>query len=192
MGLSLVTAPTTDPISLAEAKAHLRVSGSDDDGLVAGYILAAREFAQAYTRRVFVSQTWDQTFDGGWPCDLFEPRIVLGLQPVVSITTVTYVDENGANQTLSGTTQYVAKTGDDQLGVIVPKYGVEWPTVRDQPNAVTVRFVAGYTRLPETIRVAMLLTLADFYENRENTVLGSTPSELPLSAARLLDPYRIY
>jgi len=192
LGLSLVTAATAEPVSLAEAKAHLRVSGSDEDGLIAGYLLAARSYAQTYTRRVFSQQTWDQTFDYDWPRDEWgRPRLVLALQPVVSVTTLSYVPDGGGSVTLTANTDYIARTGDDQSGVIEPAYDVTWDGVRRQLNAVSVRFVAGYTRLPEEVRQAILMTVANFYEHRESTVVGTTAAELPLGASILLDPYRI-
>lgn len=190
MGLSLVTPATAEPVSLAEAKAHLRVSGSDEDGLIAGYLMAARSYAQTYTRRVFSQQTWEQTWDYDWPRDEWRrPRLVLAVQPVVSITSLAYVPEGGGSTTLTAGTHYVSRVGDDQLAVIEPAYDVTWDGVRDQLAAVTARFVAGYTRLPEEVRMAILRTLGALYENREDVIVGTSAVELPLSASRLLDPY---
>lgn len=192
MGLSLVTASTSEPVSLAEVKAHMRVSGSDEDGLIAGYLIAARAYAQTYTRRAFAAQTWDESFDYDWPRDYcFRPRIVLAMQPVASITSVTYVPDTGGSATLTSGTHYVSKLGDDQVAVIEPAYDVTWPSVRRQLSAVTVRYVAGYARLPEEIRQAILLLAEHSYENREAVVIGQAPSELPIGVEALLSPYRL-
>jgi uncharacterized phiE125 gp8 family phage protein len=59
----LVTPPTIEPVSLAEAKAHLRVTEADDDALIAGYILAARHAAESYIRGALITQTWDYSLD---------------------------------------------------------------------------------------------------------------------------------
>lgn len=188
MGLSLVTGPTTEPVTLAEVKAHLRVSIPDDDGLIAGYVLAARRYAEGYTRRAFNTQTWDYTIDYCWPWvkrDCYLTRqITLPLPPLQSVTSITYVDTDGNSQTLASD-QYVVKT-DDTSGVIVPAYAVTWPDIRWQLSAATVRFVAGWTQIPDEIRTAIMLHVEILHDRNPND------REL-LEAARdaLLDPYRV-
>lgn len=159
MGLSLVTGPTSEPVTLGEVKDHLSFDGAEKDGLIAGYVLAARREIETLTNRALMTQTWDYTINRGWPMKAadgcWRQRIELPLAPVQSVTSVTYVDESGTTQTL-GTSQYVLGT-DGELGVIFPAYGVEWPTTRDQPAAVSVRFVAGYAQPPDELRVAIML-----------------------------------
>jgi uncharacterized phiE125 gp8 family phage protein len=188
MGLSLVSGPTTEPVTLGETKAHLRIDGADDDALIAGYILAARRYAEGYTRRAFVTQTWDYTIDRQWPyvqsdCYLVR-RITLPLPPLQSVSSITYVDNDGNTQTLAAD-QYVVKT-DDTSGVIEPAYNVTWPDVRWQLSAVTVRFVAGWTQIPDEIRTAIMLHVEILFDRNPND------REL-LESARdcLLDPYRV-
>jgi uncharacterized phiE125 gp8 family phage protein len=146
MGLSLVTGPALEPVSLIEAKQHCRVDSTDDDGLIAGYILSARSWAEDLTRRAFTTQTWDYTIDSDWPrmrvgyCDVY--RIELPKPKLISVSSVSYVDTNGASQTLATDQYTVNATGI--TGLIDPAYGVTWPQVRDQMNAITVRFVCGF------------------------------------------------
>lgn len=95
-------------------------------------------------------------------------------------------------QTLAAS-EYVVDTSN--LGSIYPAYGVCWPSVRCQPNAITVRFVAGHGLnpggIPEPLRQAILLMVGHWYESRE-AVTASAMSELPLGASALIAPYRIY
>jgi uncharacterized phiE125 gp8 family phage protein len=191
MGLSLVTAPTAEPVSLAEGKAHLRVSHANEDALIATYLMAARAAAENYTRRALAVQTFDQTFDYCFPRTAEgRPRMVLLRSPVVTVTSVSYVDTAGLTQTLNPS-QYLF----DAFGIegrIEPAYGVTWPEARDQMAAVTVRFVAGYAQIPEPVRAAILLTLGHLYEHREDVVVGTISSELPRGAEALLFPYRVF
>lgn len=206
MGLSLVTGPTVEPVTLAEAKAHCRVVIAEDDALLSGYIQAARERVEAETRRAIITQTWDQKFDFDWPRYLGEPDenhrrcweigITLQRPPLQSVTSISYVDTQGATQTLAADQyQVVKRNGQSGDGLIVPAYGVTWPQVRDIPDAITVRFVAGYGGLesvPGRVRQAMLLMIGDAYENRENQVTGTIVTALPAGADRLLETLRVF
>lgn len=199
MAETLVTPPAADPISLAEAKAHCRVFIDDDDGLLAGYILAARSHLEGETRRAFLTQTWELTLDYGWPrervCGVVRPRIVLPRPPVQSVASIKYIDSSGADQTLAADRYKLAKAGTGEW-FIEPAYGVTWPSVRNEMAAITVRFVAGYGgattgNLPEPLRQAMLLLVGHFNENREAVAAG-TLTELPLAVASLVFPFRVF
>lgn len=193
MGLTLVTGPTAEPVSLAEAKAHLRVTHADEDGLIATYLMSARASAENYTRRALAVQTFDQSFDYDWPdnaCLYGRTRLVLLRSPLVSVTSVTYIDTAGATQTLNPLQYQVDLTEIE--GRIEPAYNVTWPSVRDQMAAVVVRYVAGYSQIPEPVRSAILLTLGHLYKNRESVMSGPVPNELPLGAEHLLFPYRVF
>jgi len=194
LGLSLVTPPTGDPISLEEAKAHLRITDSNEDGLIASYILAARQHVENDTHKRMLTQTMDYTIDYGWPyCDC-EPCIEFPIGPVQSVTSITYVDTDGATQTLP-TSQYVSAN----LGVnvesgypyIEPAYGVTWPTVRNQAAAITVRFVAGWTlsTIPNPLMQAMRMLIGHVNENREAVASGSFV-DVPLGLEFFLSGYR--
>lgn len=198
MATRLVTPPTLDPISLLEARAHCRIDIPDDDGLVAGYLLAARVHIENETRRAFMTQTWEATFDC-WPTErvngCWRHRIVLPRPPMISVASITYVDQLGATQTLAAD-QYLAAQSDTGEWVIRPAYGVNWPGVREQMATITVRFVAGYggnpSDVPEPLRQAMLLLIGHWYENRETVNVGNITSELPLTVAALVFPFRLF
>jgi uncharacterized phiE125 gp8 family phage protein len=171
MGLSLFTAATAEPIGLEEAKVHLRVDGSDSDTYINTLIVAARKHVENVTRRRLVQQTWDYTL-----AEFPYGDICLPIMPVSSVTSVSYVDGDGATQAF--TTYTLIKDGPRAR--VVLDYGVSWPTTRVHGNAVTVRFVAGYDpttdspqdlsgNVPGDLKAAIKLIIGDLYENREST-----------------------
>ena len=192
MGLSLVTGPTEEPVSLIEAKQHCRIDSTDDDGLIAGYIIAARMMAEGDTRRAFIAQTWDYTINYGWPLSNGSQRIELPLGKLQSITSVSYVDTNGATQVLAAD-QYTVITGETG-GLIVPAYNVSWPDTRWQMGNVNVRMVVGWLaqEFPQDLRQAMLMIISHWYENRESvSSIGQPPTLVPMATEAILSGYRI-
>ncbi len=195
MGLTLITGPAVEPLSLAEAKAHLRVTVPDHDAIIAGHILAARRYAEGYMRGALITQTWDYTVDNSWPYQRVEyghcfaayvSRIELPLGPVQSVTSVSYLDENGATQTLSGSLYTLHK--DRPVAFIAKAYNADWPAVRNVPAAITIRFVCGYLpeAVPDDLRAALLMhveLLFDRNTNQRELLEGSRDN--------LLDPHRI-
>lgn len=149
MSLFLVTAPTSEPVALDDLKLHLRVDTDAEDDLIAGLNVAARQYAEAFTQRAIPQQTWDLKLDA-FPCG---SEFYLPKAPCISVTSISYIDTNGDSQTLA-TTVY----GTDlpagpyaRAGRIYLKYQQQWPQTRDIPNAVTVRFVAGYAGTAVTL-----------------------------------------
>jgi uncharacterized phiE125 gp8 family phage protein len=143
VSLSQVLAPATEPVTLDEAKKHLRVDVPDEDALIDDLIRGAREYAETFTHRSFLTQTWDDKREA-FPCD--GEAIWLPQPPLLSVTSVTYVDTAGVTQTWSPTLYTVdAPVGPKaRAGCLVPNYGEIYPSTRDVVNAVTIRFVAGY------------------------------------------------
>jgi len=163
MALYQSTAPTEEPVSLEEAKDHLRVSTDTEDATIEAAIVAAREYCEAVTRRQFVTATYKLTLDS-WPSVIRPPR-----PPLVSVTSIGYTDTNGDAQTFSSS-NYTVDTYSEP-GRIALAYGQSWPDVQSGIIApITVTYVAGYgaaTAVPRSIKAAMLLCIADLYEHRE-------------------------
>lgn len=157
------SAPAATPVSLTEAKAHCRVDHSDDDALITALIRAAVSELDGWSGtlgRALVTQTWQQAFDG------FPLRLRLPMR-AASVSALTYVDADGATQTLASD-QYVLRR--DALGSFVePAFDVSWPTVRSQSASVAVSFVCGSAAddVDGAIKAAILLRVGDLYENRE-------------------------
>ena len=143
MPLTLVTPPTLEPLTLAEATSHLRVDLNDDDDLITDLITAAREYAETVTRRALLTQTWDLKLDA-FPASSGTP-VRLPFPPLQSVTSIQYVDTNGDTQTWSSDDYIVdAPSGPQAVqGRITPAYQESYPTTRGIINAVTIRFVTG-------------------------------------------------
>lgn len=186
MGLVVVTGPAEEPVTLAEAKAHLRVDISDDDTYISGCITAARIWAEGFQRRTYVTTTYDWSLDE-WPAGgLFKiPR-----PPLVSVESVKYYDEDETEYTFASSSYVVDVI--NQPGRIAVKNSVSVPSVTlRRVNGVIVRFTAGYggaTDVPEIVKQAIKLVVGDLYENRENTIVaqGVSVVEAPLAAKMLL------
>ncbi|MFZ5762838.1 MAG: head-tail connector protein [Thermodesulfobacteriota bacterium] len=184
---ALITAPAAEPVSLAEAKLHLRVEHAADDALITALIQAARERAEAITRRALISQTWEVYLDE-WPSEGF---IRLPMPPLQSVASVKYTDTDGVEHTFSDWAADVASLP----GRVVLNHGAAWPSVTLRPvNPIAVRFVAGYgdaAAVPASIKAAMLLMIGHLYENREESVAGVSIAALPMGAEALLAPFRL-
>jgi uncharacterized phiE125 gp8 family phage protein len=146
--LSLVTAHSYEPISLTEAKLHLRDDHTSEDPLISSLILAAREYCEIFTRRAIGRQTVDENHDG-FPCGALE----LAKCPVLSVTSISYVDQNGDTQVWSSSNYRTDLPSGPraQRARIEPVYGVSWPSTRGVVNAVTVRYVCGYGGTSKTV-----------------------------------------
>jgi uncharacterized phiE125 gp8 family phage protein len=199
VSLSLVTAPTVEPITLLEAKRHLIVDDADDDDLITALISAAREFCETFTHRAFLTQTWDLQLEGfPWGFEpLWIPKPPLQITPTPPV--VTYVDTNGDTQTWSASLYTVdAPQGPyARMGRIVPAYFQIFPVTRRVPVAATVRFLAGYgttaATVPASIKAAMKLLLGVWYENREGAVLERASADvLPFGVEALLWPFKAF
>lgn len=183
---TLITAPTTEPVTLTEAKAHLYVTHADDDTLIGAYIAAAREDAEHRLGRLLITQTWELSL-GAFPSVIVMPV------PIASVVSVKYTDPDGAEQTLAAAS-YQADTVASP-GAIAPAYGYSWPATREQYNAVKVRYTAGYATaadVPATIKAWILLRVGGLYENREAFVVGTIFQAPRDFADGLLDRYKVY
>ena len=187
MNYVITEAPKAEPISLEEAKAHLRVDGEDEDALISGLIKAARNYAENYTNRAFVTQTitaYLDFFPARYCIELPKPN----LQNVVHIK---YYDSDNAEHTFSSDNYFV----DDIsfVGRVALNYGKSWPSFTPRRvNAVEIEYVAGYgdaVKVPESIKQAMLLLVGHWYHNREAE--GQVGKELEFSVKALLNLERV-
>ena len=187
MALKLITAATTYPVTLEEAKLHCRIESADEDTLISALIASATETAEQITGRALMAQTWELTLDA-FP-DAFELTRV----PVQSIASVKYYDESGVQQTLGGGLYALDNADDNGFAYVVPVYSGTWPATRDQINAVAVRYVAGYANaaaVPESVKAWIKLMAGSMFENRESVASGSFTSLAFCDS--LLDRHKVY
>lgn len=188
MALTLVTAPTMEPITLAEAKEQIRVDIETDDARIRSLIQLAREVVQDMSLHALITQTWNYTLHT-WPA---ADRFALPLPPLQSVVSIAYKDEDGNNSTFSATS-YIVDT-DRIPGQVVLAYGESWPGGTLYPvNAITVQFTCGFgdegNDVAQRLRQAMLLLIGHWYENREETVAVGNIQHIPFGVASLLWEY---
>lgn len=180
---TLVTDVSFEPLSILEAKAHLRVHTEDEDLLIENLISAARKHVEGVTRRAIGTQTWDITYSS------FHDIEEIPLPPLQSVTHIKYYDADNAEQTLASTVYEV--TGDDPAKVVLAT-DQDWPEVYERTDAVTIRIVTGYDTIPATIKAAMLLLIGHWYENREQVAVGSIATSIPYAVDALLGQYVVH
>ena len=180
--LTETVAPTVEPLSTADAKTHLRVDHSEEDGLIDDYVEAARRQVELFTRRALVNTTFTLKLDA-FPVEIRTPR-----SPLSSVTSITHIDCDGNSQTVASSV-YDVDT-DTEPGRIFLKFDQSWPDTRTINNAVTVTFVAGFgsaaSSVPESLRSAVRLLAAHYYEQREPVVVGTITAKIPMSVESLL------
>ncbi len=185
---AVTAAPAEEPVSLAQARAQLQIEAddSDFDTELAIYIPAARQYVEAYTGLKLVTQTVDLR------CSCFADLGRLPLAPVASITSVKYLDTEGAEQTLDPSVWEACLVPALEPRIRL-KVGQTWPTRRPVDDAVRVVAVAGYgaaAAVPAPIVLAMQLLIGDWFANREDsTALNLRP--MPNGVAALLENFRI-
>lgn len=168
-----VTAKSSDlPVTLEEAKAHLKLEGGDDDEEVAALLEAAVEVCETDCGRSFrVSQTLTQKYDG-WPCS----PVRFDRQPVTAITSVTYRDADDATQTLNAS-NYRLLVSSEAAAVLEFDEDFTAPTLNGRADAVTVTYTAGYASLddvPHRAKAAIRLKLSELYGNLEGREVDAT------------------
>lgn len=195
MKLTPLNDVAAEPITLAQARLHLRLdtSGSPpthpDDALVTALITAARQSAEAFTGLGLVEQTYLLTLD-----EFPEDEIDLGVWPVRSISSVSYIDPDGATQTLSST-KYLLDPYDRPARLQPTE---PWPATKARVNAITITMSAGMDagsptmyNVPVAIQRGMLMLIGHLYENREAINVANIVTEVPMATEYLLMPYRI-
>lgn len=185
MALRLKTGPASEPVTLAEAKAFARYSRASEDAIFTALITAARQACENEIQRALLPQTWQKSLDE------FPDQIELPYPPVVSVTSVKFLDVDGNLQTLSPPS-YELDTANEPAWLL-PAYGLTWPATRATINAVTVEYVAGYANaaaVPEAIKTWIKLMVNHYFENREASIPGVTLQPIPFLGG-LLDPYRV-
>ena len=178
-----------EPVTLDEVKAQCRVSSLTEDTLMTSLIKAARSYVEELCGPL-ITQQWEEYFDN-WPSG---DTIYLSKQRLQSVDYITYTDEDEVVNTLSAT-DYTVDTKDSYRPRIVLKEDSSWPTDSlFNVNPIIVRFVCGYgdatTDVPEPIRLAILMLIAHWFENREATIVGQTVITVPYAVDCLLANYR--
>ena len=207
MGLKLITEPAAEPVTLAEAKSHLRITASDEDANITTWIKTAREYCEGYQNRAYITQTWELALDSfpiqqigqispgglsGWI--QYERIIKIPLPPLQSVTSIKYYDTSGTEKEFSSD-DYEVDTYS-QPGRISLGYGKSWPSIILRPvNGVIITFIVGYgdtaDKVPEKVKQAIKVLIGELYEHREVTDVKEL-KEVPFAVHALLGLERIW
>lgn len=174
------------PITIEAARAHLRAEEfAHDDEYIESLIRTAAATIEKNYGVSLLQQTIVETHSA-FPRGTAEP-FLLRISPLVSVSSIEYVDSGGATQTWSNT-EYVSGRYNN-TAFVTPKTGYSYPgSVAIRPDAIRITYVAGFgtkaSQVPHDVKHAMLLMIGNLYDNREDA-----PFTLPTAADSLLRPY---
>lgn len=166
---------------------------SAEDDLLTALIAVAREYAEGFQNRAYITQTWELWLDD-WPKG---DRIKIPLPPLQTVNSIKYYDTANVVATMATADYFVDDKSEP--GRVVLAYGESWPSTTLRPaNGVCVEFDAGYgdaaSDVPKRVRQAMLLLIGHWNENREAVRTAMTRGEMlpvPLGVAALLSLDRV-
>lgn len=195
--LAVSTDATVYPVTLSEAKSHLRiVDDTTDDDYITTLIAAATQWCEDYCDRTFADKTYTVAFDDffGTRIELPRPPVRLNATAASATVTISYVDTAGATQTLTWSqsgTQEFRLDRDHVPAIIYPLYLQTWPSVRIDDKAVQITYLAGYgstDKVPAQVKHAMKMLIGHWYANRE--AVGNVGREVEIAVHALLQPLR--
>ncbi len=181
----LLAGPAEEPVSLAEAKAFLRLDDTAEDALVTTLITAARLHVEGTTARATVAQSWRLVLDA-WPV---EREIRLPVAPLLSLLAVTVFDEEGEPTELD--------IGQFEIDAVTPRLllpaGIDLPPMRER-QGIEIDYVAGYgpdaADVPADLRQAMLVLVGYWFANRDAVIVAGSGAVVPPGFDRLVAGYR--
>ncbi len=186
MALVLTSGPALEPISVADAKVHLRLDGSAEDALIASLILTSRLHLESALSIALITQSWTLSLDA-WP----EASVMFPIRPVLAITSARVLSATNVATTIAASDYLLDGSG---LKPRLVRTGSAWPLPGKAANGVEIAFTAGFgpaaTDVPSPIRQALLMLVAHWYEHRDPIEIGSSSSNIPKAVSDLMMPYR--
>lgn len=174
--------PAVEPLTLAEAKAHLRLDGAEEEALVSACIVAARQACESYTGLSLISQTWQLYLDR-WPMG----AVSLPRPPVQGVTEVAVLDAAGGRRVLEAERYFLDRAAGPAR--LMRRGALSWPQPGRPLGGIEITYRAGFgdswNDVPAALRQGMLLAVGHFFERREGE------AGLPPAIAALWQPYRI-
>lgn len=188
MALMLLGGPALEPLSLGEAKAHLRIDADNEDVLITSLVTTARLQIEAALGLALITQQWRLVMDC-WPPDGI---VALPLRPVQTVDAIRVVGDNEIAVLLDPLAYAVDNASH------VPRLAARsgfWPIPGARLNGIEIDLTAGFgaaaSDIPHDIRQALLLLVAHWYENREADSSAGTPAKIPDGVSVLLQPYKV-
>lgn len=180
--IKIKTDPAAEVVSAADVRAFLHLTSTAYDTTLGNLSVAARQLAEHYTRRAFISQTWQRVLDES---EMTE-TIKLPRPPLQSIVSVTYYDTANTVHTLDPA-YYTYDTFSDP-GWLVLNVGYSWPSTREY-NAFVVEYISGYGAGPSNVPMAIRTAIT---EAAAYSFVNGKMGELPEDSKLKLQPYKVY
>lgn len=181
--LRVLTEPTVEPVTLAEAKQHCRVDTDTDDAYLAALISAARQFCASYMDETFLPTQYVMRLDR-FPLEITLPRPPMVSSGSATVVSITYTLNDRTTATLDTSTYRVDR--DSVPGAIRPLYNETWPTHLHDTGSISVTWWGGRATVPQRVRSAMLMLIGMWYERRM-AADSAGASEVPFGVRDLLD-----
>jgi uncharacterized phiE125 gp8 family phage protein len=182
MSLRLVIPPTAYPLTLLEAAQHLKLADTqeqaealEEKALIEALIATVTEQAEAETNRQLMQATYE------YRLDTFAAYVELPKYPAQEVEKVAYINSEGVLTTLSDS-EYLLDTGSKPCRLILNNPG----DVKATMGTLRITYVAG-GEVPAMCKSGMLLLLANYYENREEVIVGTSSGKLPVGAERCFE-----
>lgn len=179
-----ITAALDLPLSIAEAKSHVRFLEDDDDAVIVRLIGAAYEAICHATGRRLAEEVWTWSFNPPANRSCFD----LPIAPVTELTGINYVDATGSEQT--GNPSEFRLIADTDHPRIEPVATATWPVTDGRADAVKLTFKAGQRRCPDDLRHAIAMMVDHMYHNRSAIMIGQTVAVLPMGVEYFVNQHR--
>ena len=188
----LATPSTIYPVSLTEAKLHLKVDISTDDALIQNLIIAATHLSEEYTNRFFLNTDVVMTCSDWSDLNaLFKSNVTYDY----STNTIKYYAPGDGNTFTTWNNLNYNVVIEYQPAQVSIRENKTFPSIQNRSDAIQITYKSGYgssaTNVPQEIKQAILLTIGNFYSNRSSVVVGRISTELPLNVKWLLNTYKV-
>ncbi|MBU1176410.1 MAG: head-tail connector protein [Alphaproteobacteria bacterium] len=184
----LLAGPATEPVTLAEAKAFLRVDGTDEDPFIQTLIAAARLHTESVSGRAMITQSWRVLVDQ-WPADR---KLRLPVAPLKTLSEIRTYDADG-EPTILALAEFQPESGTAPAHLVVPSMVADMPALR-QYNGIEIDYVAGFgdapENVPEDLRHAVLTLVGYWFEHRDAVIVAGSGAVVPAGFDRLIEGYR--
>jgi uncharacterized phiE125 gp8 family phage protein len=184
----LLAGPAIEPVTLADAKAFLRVDSTAEDGLISTLVAAARLHVEATTARALIAQSWRLVLDC-WPLARVVP---LPVGPVLTLTAVTAYDEAGDGTEVE-LEQFQVETGVAPARLLLPAEIEDMPVLRER-QGIEIDYAAGYGAdredVPMDLKHAILTLVGYWFEHRDAVIVAGAGAVVPTGFDRLVAPYK--
>lgn len=180
----LLAGPAEEPVSLAEAKAFLRIDDDAEDGLIATLIGAARLHVEGITGRALLAQSWRVVLDD-WPDN---GVVKLPVSPLISVTAISATDANGASHDVP-----LGQFGSEPDRLLVPRVVVGMPVLQER-QGIEIDYVAGFgtepAEVPADLRQALLGLVAHWHEHRDAVIVAGSGAVVPSGFDRMVAAHK--